>query len=89
MTESHEIAIVGGGIGGLTLARILQQNGLDAVVFERDASRYARDQGGTLDIHADSGQVAIKAAGLEEKFHALARPEGQQMRIVDKTGHCF
>lgn len=89
MTESYEIAIVGGGIGGLTLARILQQNGLDAVVFERDASRYARDQGGTLDIHADSGQVAIKAAGLEEKFHALARPEGQQMRIVDKTGHCF
>jgi 2-polyprenyl-6-methoxyphenol hydroxylase-like FAD-dependent oxidoreductase len=46
MTESHEIAIVGGGIGGLTLARILQQNGLDAVVFERDASRYARDQEG-------------------------------------------
>lgn len=89
MTESHEIAIVGGGIGGLTLARILQQKGLDAVIFERDACRSAREQGGTLDVHFDSGQVAITAAGLEEEFFALARPEGQQLRIVDKTGKYY
>lgn len=38
------IAIVGGGVGGLTLTRVLQRNGLDAVVYEREPSRESRAQ---------------------------------------------
>ncbi|MBF8721808.1 FAD-dependent oxidoreductase [Pseudomonas guariconensis] len=85
--EFHRIAIIGAGLGGLTLARILQKHGLEAVIFERDASRDACSQGGTLDMHAESGQRALRDAGLEAEFQAVARPEGQGLRIVDKVGH--
>jgi 2-polyprenyl-6-methoxyphenol hydroxylase-like FAD-dependent oxidoreductase len=80
------IAIIGGGPGGLTLARVLHVHGIDAVVYERDASRRARTQGGMLDLHADTGQVALRAAGLESEFLAAARREGQDHRMMDHTG---
>ncbi|HEY1174810.1 MAG TPA: FAD-dependent monooxygenase [Phytomonospora sp.] len=80
------IAIIGGGPGGLTLARVLHVHGVDAVVYERDASRAARPQGGMLDLHADSGQLAIHAAGLDGPFLAAARREGQDMYMYDHTG---
>ncbi|WP_181774948.1 FAD-dependent oxidoreductase [Amycolatopsis pittospori] len=78
------IAIVGAGLGGLALARVLRVNGVDAVVYEREASRDARGQGGMLDIH--SGQRALREAGLIEEFHAIARGEGQDMRLLEPDG---
>ncbi|MFF1785088.1 FAD-dependent oxidoreductase [Kitasatospora sp. NPDC058243] len=77
------IAIVGAGLGGLTCARVLQQHGRSVTVFEREASADARPQGGTLDLHADTGQAALRAAGLLDRFHALARPEGDAWRVLD------
>lgn len=64
-----DIAIVGAGLGGLALARVLHVNGIDAVVYEREPSRHARGQGGMLDIH--SGRRALREAGLVEGFHAI------------------
>ena len=84
--SSHRIAVVGGGPGGLTLARLLQIHGIDATVYEREPSRHARSQGGSLDLHADSGQRALREAGLEAEFLQIARPESQAFRIVDKHG---
>jgi 2-polyprenyl-6-methoxyphenol hydroxylase-like FAD-dependent oxidoreductase len=78
------VAIIGAGLGGLTLARVLHLNGFDAVVYERDSSRAARGQGGMLDIH--SGQRALREAGLIDRFHAIARPEGQDMRLLEPDG---
>jgi 2-polyprenyl-6-methoxyphenol hydroxylase-like FAD-dependent oxidoreductase len=83
---SHPIAIIGGGLGGLTLARVLHVNGIDASVFESEPSADARTQGGMLDIHEDSGQVALHAAGLYEPFRALIHAGGQALRIVDPQG---
>ncbi|MFL6126532.1 FAD-dependent oxidoreductase [Actinophytocola sp.] len=80
------IGIIGGGPGGLTLARVLRVNGVDAVVYERDASRAARSQGGSLDLHPETGQRALRLAGLEAEFLAMARPEGQDQRLLDQTG---
>lgn len=80
------IAIVGGGPSGLTLARLLQMNGGDVKVFELDASPTARDQGGELDLHEDSGQVAIRKAGLMDEFVKVSRPEAQVSRVYDKLG---
>ncbi|MFI9803116.1 FAD-dependent oxidoreductase [Streptomyces sp. NPDC052301] len=80
------ISIIGAGPGGLTCARILQQRGLSVTVYERDPGPDARNQGGTLDLHADNGQVALREAGLLDEFFALARPEGQEMRQMDPTG---
>ncbi|MGW5670338.1 FAD-dependent oxidoreductase [Micromonospora sp. NPDC003776] len=80
------IAIAGGGLGGLTLARILHEHGIDAVVYEREASRSARSQGGSLDLHPESGQRALAAAGLAGRFRSEARPEGEEHRILDPAG---
>jgi 2-polyprenyl-6-methoxyphenol hydroxylase-like FAD-dependent oxidoreductase len=84
--QAPRVAIVGAGLGGLTLARVLQVHGIAAVVFEREASPDARTQGGTLDIHPESGQLALREAGLDAEFHALVRPGGEDLRIVDHTG---
>ncbi|WP_167474873.1 FAD-dependent oxidoreductase [Nocardia arthritidis] len=78
------IVIVGAGLGGLALARVLHVHGIDAVVYERESSRGARGQGGMLDIH--SGQRALREAGLIDGFHAIARGEGQDMRLLEPDG---
>ncbi|OWK45704.1 FAD-dependent oxidoreductase [Fimbriiglobus ruber] len=86
MKTRPRIAIIGGGPGGLTLARILHVNGIAATVFEQEDHPLARPQGGTLDIHADSGQVALARAGLTAEFRRIARYEDQGDRLLDKTG---
>ncbi|MBB5854035.1 FAD-dependent oxidoreductase [Amycolatopsis umgeniensis] len=78
------IAIIGAGLGGLALARVLHVKGIDSVVYEREASRDARGQGGMLDIH--SGQEALHEAGLIDGFHEIARGEGQDMKLLEPDG---
>ncbi|SDT79282.1 2-polyprenyl-6-methoxyphenol hydroxylase [Streptomyces sp. TLI_053] len=80
------IAVIGGGPAGLTLARILQVHGITATVYEREPDRDVRGQGGTLDLHGDTGRRAVQEARLTEEFWAKARPEGAEFRIVDKHG---
>lgn len=80
------VAIVGSGPGGLTLARILQRNGINPRVFERETVMNERSQGGSLDLHHESGLQALKDAGLMEEFLVHARFEGDTVRIQDKTG---
>lgn len=79
-----QIAIIGAGPGGLTLARLLQQGGAQVTVYERDLNPQARDQGGTLDLHDDSGLKALRKAGLIDAFRASYRPGAEKLRIVDK-----
>jgi 2-polyprenyl-6-methoxyphenol hydroxylase-like FAD-dependent oxidoreductase len=80
------VAIIGAGPGGLTLARILHVHGLDALVYEREAFSSIRPQGGSLDMHAESGQYAIEHAGLIAEFKRIARYEDQEGRVYDKHG---
>jgi 2-polyprenyl-6-methoxyphenol hydroxylase-like FAD-dependent oxidoreductase len=80
------IAIVGGGPGGLTLARLLQQGGATVVVYERDQSRSARVQGSALDLHEGSGLAALEAAGLMEAFWANHRSDLDRLRLTDASG---
>jgi 2-polyprenyl-6-methoxyphenol hydroxylase-like FAD-dependent oxidoreductase len=84
--EYHNLVVVGAGPGGLVFARVLQKAGLDVAVFEREVSRDGRTQGGTLDLHVESGQWALEQAGLSNEFRAIARPEGQDLRIANKHG---
>jgi len=80
------ITIIGAGPGGLTCARILQRNGIPVTVYDREPDAASRNQGGSLDLHDDDGQIALREAGLLDEFFALARLEGQEMREMDTTG---
>jgi 2-polyprenyl-6-methoxyphenol hydroxylase-like FAD-dependent oxidoreductase len=91
MTSStpQAIAIVGAGLSGLVCARILQQHGVAVTVYETDASAAARQQGGSLDIHTDSGQIALKEAGLYDRFVELTHLGGEATRVLDKHARIF
>lgn len=87
--SARSIAIVGAGLSGLVLARILQINGIPSTVYELDASADARRQGGSLDIHDDSGQLALRAAGLLDEFRRHTHPQGENVRVLDKSARVF
>jgi 2-polyprenyl-6-methoxyphenol hydroxylase-like FAD-dependent oxidoreductase len=85
--KNKTIAIVGGGPGGLTLARLLQMRGADIKVYERDVNKDARMKGATLDLHEESGLRALREAGLMDAFMANYRPGAEQVRVMDKHAH--
>jgi 2-polyprenyl-6-methoxyphenol hydroxylase-like FAD-dependent oxidoreductase len=84
--KDKKVAIVGGGPGGLTLARLLQIKGVDVKVYERDINPNVRLQGATLDLHDESGLKALRQAGLIEVFKVLYRPGADKTRLVNGDG---
>ncbi|WP_329042796.1 FAD-dependent monooxygenase [Streptomyces sp. NBC_00178] len=86
MNTHVPLAIIGAGLGGLTAARVLHANGIEAAVFDLEASADARTQGGMLDIHEENGQKALRAAGLIEGFREIIHEGGEAMRVLGPDG---
>jgi len=89
LIKDKQIAIVGGGPGGLTLARLLQLKGAKVKVYERDFNKEARVQGSTLDMHESSGLKALRQAKLLDEFKKNFRPGADKMIIVNENAQTF
>jgi len=84
LLKNKKVAIIGAGPVGLTMARLLQQEGTDVAVYERDKDAQTRIWGGTLDLHKSSGQEVMKKAGLLDSYYHLALPMG--INFADENG---
>ncbi len=89
LINNKSIAIVGGGPGGLTLARLLQLKGTDVKVYERDFDKNARVQGSPLDLHDESGLAAIRKAELLEEFKNNFLPGADKKLIMNELAEIF
>ena len=85
LLKNKKVAILGAGPVGLTMAKLLQQEGVEITVYERDKDPQARIWGGTLDLHTESGQKAMQKAGLLDTYFSMATPMGRI--IADEKGN--
>lgn len=89
LLQNKTIAIIGGGPGGLTLAKLLQLKSIKVQVYERDYDENARVQGSPLDLHQDSGLAALREAGLIDEFRQNFIPGADREKIMDQNAEIY
>jgi salicylate hydroxylase len=77
------VAIIGGGIGGLTAANALSLAGIEAAVYE--AAAELREIGAGVALHPNAMKV-LRAIGLEDGVRAVAGHAQRQVLRNWKTG---
>ncbi|MFI5959166.1 FAD-dependent oxidoreductase [Cryptosporangium sp. NPDC051539] len=80
------VLIIGAGLGGLCLAQGLQRHGIDATVFERDASLTARPQGYRLhvDSRADDALRQCLPPDLHDRFRATTSRPSTRITVLSE-----
>ena len=71
-----QVLIIGGGIGGLTLAQGLKKSGVSVAVYERDRTTTDRVQGYRVHINP-AGSLALHECLPPQLFEAFARTCGK------------
>ena len=89
LLQNKQVAIVGGGPGGLILARLLQLKAANVQVYERDFDKDARVQGSPLDMHEASGAAALRKAGLSREFDNHVHAGADKKIIVNEQAAIF
>ena len=89
LVKNKQVAIIGGGPGGLTLARLLQMKGVIVKVYERDLNKDVRVQGSLLDLHDESGLAALVKANLLNEFKNNFLPGADKTLILDQNATIF
>ncbi|CAF0844617.1 unnamed protein product [Adineta ricciae] len=92
MTIARSAAIIGGGIGGLTLANALIRSGLSVSLYER-ASHYTPTSGAALSLQPN-GQIPLAYIGFKDSLQKLVYPFYHWQMIdehgkVRSTSPCF
>jgi 2-polyprenyl-6-methoxyphenol hydroxylase-like FAD-dependent oxidoreductase len=82
--KAPTIAIIGGGPCGLTLARLLAYKGVNYVVYKRYESENSNRTGGSLDLHPETRQHALREGGLFGEFKRYTRYDNTLFALADK-----
>lgn len=78
-----DVAIIGYGPAGATLAKLLGQSGINVCVLERDADIFPLPRA----IHFDGEVMRVfQAAGLRAEVEAISRPGTKGMHFVNAAG---
>ena len=85
-TVTTPVTIIGAGLGGLTLARVLYLHGIASNIYEAEPTAEARAQGGQLDLHEYNGQLALADAGLTAEFQAIIHQGGEATHVLSAQG---
>ena len=83
------IAIVGGGPSGLALGRLLHQHGIRPTIYDlrgKPAQEELVRPSGMLDLHEESGQLALHGCGLWDDFQAAVGDCSESMRVISHEG---
>ncbi len=80
------VTIIGAGLGGLTLARVLHLQGIPVRIYEAEPTAETRPQGGQLDLHEYNGQLALADAGLTAEFPAIIHLGGEATHVLAPQG---
>src|SRR6476469_8285716 len=81
--DMTRVAIIGGGIGGLTAANALSRAGIETAVYE--AAAELRESGAGVALHPNAMQV-LRAIGGEDGVRTVAGRSQWQVMRKWKTG---
>ena len=79
------VAVVGAGVGGLTVAAALQGRGVDVTVFEQASE--LREQGTGLTLWTNA-VAALREMGLAQPLNGIAEPV-ERMVFLSSSGECL
>ena len=89
MRRAARIALIGGGIGGLTAARALRQRGFEPTVYEAAPELKEIGAGVALQPNAMKAlrsldlEAAVRAVGWESEYHVVR--DGRTGRVLTRT----